>query len=208
MRPRERRKTGQNDIFRSRLDQIIDLDHALAKLERTIDWRFLEERFGAVYTDGPGSPPLPARLMAGLAILKHMHDLSDEVLCERWVENPYYQYFCGEEFFQHRLVFDRSSLARWRQRMGEKKPQALLQKSLAAATRTGALKPSALPRVIVDTTVQPKDVMFPTDARLLHRAREILVRQAKKHSVELSQSYKRVGKFALIKHQRYAHGRL
>ena len=207
VRPRERRETGAQDLFRSRLDQIIDMEHALTKLARTTDWRFLEARFGAVYTDGPGSPPLPTRLMAGLAILKHMHDLSDDVLCERWVENPYYQYFCGEEFFQHRLVFDRSSLTRWRQRMGEEKLQALLQESLAAATRTGALKPSDLSRVIVDTTVQPKNVMFPTDARLLHRAREILVRQAKKHGVELRQSYRRVGKFALIKHQRYAHAK-
>ena len=90
MRPRERRETGQKDIFRSRLDQIIDMEHALAKLARTVDWRFLEERFGAVYTDGPGSPPLPTRLMAGLSILKHMHDHSHEAFCERWVENPYF----------------------------------------------------------------------------------------------------------------------
>ena len=71
--------------------------------------------------------------MAGLAILKHMHDLSDEVLCERWVENPYYQLFCGEEFFCHQLPFDRSSLTRWRQRMGEDKLVALIQESLAVA---------------------------------------------------------------------------
>jgi hypothetical protein len=63
--------------------------------------------------------------MVGLAILKQMHDLSDEVLCERWIENPYYQLFCGEEFFQHALVFDRSSMTRWRQRMGEEKLVAL-----------------------------------------------------------------------------------
>ena len=63
--------------------------------------------------------------MAGLSILKHMHDLSDEVLCERWIENPYYQLFCGEEFFRHALVFDRSSLTRWRQRMGEERLAAL-----------------------------------------------------------------------------------
>jgi transposase, IS5 family len=60
------------------------------KLARRIDWGFLEERFGAAYTDVPGRPPLPTRLMAGLAILKHMHDFSDEALCERWVENPYF----------------------------------------------------------------------------------------------------------------------
>jgi IS5 family transposase len=145
--------------------------------------------------------------MAGLAILKHMHDLSDEVLCERWVENPYYQFFCGEEFFQHRLVFDRSSLTRWRQRMGEERLQALIQESLSVATRTKAIKPSELSRVIVDTTVQPKNVMFPTDARLLNRAREKLVRLAKLRGVALRQSYARVGKFALIQHQRYAHAK-
>jgi IS5 family transposase len=71
MRHRERRDSGQNDLFRARLDQIVDLDHALAKLGRAIDWRFLEQRFGAVYTDKVGHPPLPTRLMAGLSILKH-----------------------------------------------------------------------------------------------------------------------------------------
>jgi transposase, IS5 family len=207
MRPKERRDSGQADLLRSRLDAIIDMNHALVKLSRTIDWSFLEERFGAVYEDKPGRPPLPTRLMAGLAILKHTYDLSDEVLCERWVENPYYQFFCGEEFFQHRLVFDRSSLTRWRQRMGEEKLQALLQESLSVATKTEAIKPSDLNRVIVDTTVQPKNVMFPTDARLLNRAREILVRLAKRHGLALRQSYARVGKFALIKHQRYAHAK-
>src|SRR5262249_28463179 len=80
--------------------------------------------------------------MAGLAILKYTYDLSDEALCDRWVENPYFQYFCGEEFFQHALVFDRSSLTRWRQRMGEERLQALLQESLAVATRTQGMKPS------------------------------------------------------------------
>ena len=207
MRPRERRESGEQDLFRSRLDQVIDMEHALAKLARTIDWSFLEEKFGAVYTDGPGQPPLPTRLMAGLAILKHTYDLSDEVLCERWVENPYYQYFCGEEFFQHRLVFDRSSLTRWRNRMGEARLQALLQESLSVAARTKAIKPSELSRVIVDTTVQPKNVTFPTDAKLLNRAREKLARLAKLHGVTLRQSYARVGKFALIQHQRYAHAK-
>jgi IS5 family transposase len=207
MRPKERRDSGQSDLLRSRLDAIIDMGHALAKLAQTIDWPFLEERFGAVYEDKPGRPPLPTRLMAGLAILKHTYDLSDEVLCERWLENPYYQFFCGEEFFQHRLVFDRSSLTRWRQRMGEERLQALLQESLSAASKTEAIKPSDLNRIIVDTTVQPKNVMFPTDARLLNRAREILVRLAKGAGIRLRQSYARVGKFALIKHQRYAHAK-
>jgi IS5 family transposase len=73
------------------------MKHALVKLAHTIDWPFLESRFGEAYEDGPGQPPLPTRLMAGFAILKHTYDLSDEAVCERWVENPYFQYFCGEE---------------------------------------------------------------------------------------------------------------
>ena len=207
MRPIERRETGQGDLLRSRLDAIIDLRHPLVALAGKVDWTFLEKTFGEAYTDGPGQPPLPTRLMAGLVILKYTHDLSDEVLCERWVENPYYQFFCGEEFFQHELVLDRSSLTRWRQRMGEEKIKALLQESLSIAVKTEAVKTSELSEVIVDTTVEPKNVMFPTDARLLNRAREILVRMAMKNGVKLRQSYARVGKFALIKHQRYAHAK-
>jgi transposase, IS5 family len=207
MRPRERRDSGEQDLFRARLDQIIDMGRALVRLAHTIDWGFLEERFGAVYEDGAGRPPLPTRLMAGLAILKHTYDLSDEVVCELWLENPYYQYFCGEEFFQHRLPFDRSSITRWRSRMGAERLQALLQESLAAATRSGAIKPADLARAVVDTTVQPKNVTFPTDAKLVNRAREKLVALARRQGVKLRQSYARVGKFALVKHQRYAHAR-
>ncbi len=207
MRPNERRDSGQHDLLRSRLDRIVDPKHPLVQLVGSVDWRFLEQRFGASYTDRPGRPPLPTRLMAGLAILKHTYDLSDEVLCERWLENPYYQLFCGEEFFRHSLPFDRSSMTRWRQRMGEEKLTALLQESLSLASRSGAAKPADFTRVIVDTTVQPKAIAFPTDARLLHRARERLVRLAQKHGVRLRQSYARIGKLALIQHQRYAHAK-
>jgi IS5 family transposase len=207
MRPKERRETGQTDLFRARLDQIVGPNHSLVKLARAIDWRFLEERFGEVYTDGPGQPPLPTRLMAGLAILKYLHDLSDEVLCERWLENPYFQLFCGEEFFQHKLPFERSSLTRWRQRMGEERLTVLLQESLAVATRTGAAKPADFRQVIIDTTVQEKAITFPTDAKLMHRARERLVRLVKQTGLVLRQSYVRVGKLALIRYQRYAHAK-
>src|SRR5918993_1206869 len=207
MRPKERRDTGQTDLFRARLDQIVNPTHAVVKLAAAIDWRCLEERLGAGYDDDPGRPPLPTRLMAGLAILKHLHDLSDEVLCERWIENPYFQLLSGEEFFQHQLPFDRSSMTRWRQRMGEERLIALLQESLAVATRSGAAKPADFRQVIIDTTVQEKAVTFPTDAKLMHRARERLVRLAQKHGVRLRQSYVRVGKIALIQHQRYAHAK-
>ena len=207
MRPKERHESGQTDLFRARLDQIVDPGHALVRLARTIDWAFLAARFGEVYDDDPGRPPLPTRLMAGLSILKHLHDLSDEALCDRWLENPYFQLLCGEAFFQHRLPFERSSLTRWRQRMGPERLNALLQESLSVATRTGAAKPADFTQVIVDTTVQEKAITYPTDAKLMHRARERLVRLAQQHGIRLRQSYARLGKIALIQQQRYAHAR-
>jgi Transposase domain (DUF772) len=117
MRPREQSR-GQEDLFRSRLDQIINMNHELVRLGRQIDWRLIGIKLGEVYTDDPGQPPLPTRLMAGMAILKHIHNLSDEEVLLRWVQNPYFQHFCGEEFFRHAPPFDRSSMTRWRQRMG------------------------------------------------------------------------------------------
>ena len=95
-------------------------------------------------------------------------------------------------------------MTRWRQRMGEATVQSLLQESLSVAVVTKAMQPSDLSEVIVDTTVQPKAVMFPTDATLMNRAREKLVKLAKVHGLVLRQSYTKVGKFALIMQQRYA----
>jgi len=207
MKPKEPVETGQHDMFRSRLDQIIDMSHEKVILASVIDWQFLSQKCGENYTDKPGHPALSTRLMAGLHILKYADNLSDEELCARWVENPYYQHFCGEEFFCHELPFDRSSMTRWRQRMGEEKVAALLQESLSVAVRVGAAKPSDFRRVIIDTTVGEKNVAFPTDAKLCHRARERLVNQAKAAGIDLRQSYRRVGKNALIMQQRYAHAK-
>src|SRR6202171_2524682 len=201
-RPRDER---QKDLFRPALDRIIDLDHALARLAGLIDWDFLDMRFSAVCSPGPGQPPLPSRLVAGLFILKYMHNPSDEVLCARWIETPYYQFFCGEETFQHVAPFDRSSLTRWRQRLGEEQIAALLQESLSVAQRTKAIETKDLERVVVDTTVQEKAVAHPTDARLIHRAIEKLVDLAKREGVELRQSYLRVAKRAAIMVGRYTH---
>ena len=207
MKPKEPKQTGQVDMFRSRLDQIIRLDHPKVILASKIDWSVLADRLGAAYSDKPGHPALPTRLMAGLQILKYTENLSDEVLCDRWVENPYYQYFCGEEFFRHELPFDRSSMTRWRQRMGEDKLEALLQESLSVAVKLGAARPADFTEVIVDTTVQEKNITFPTDAKLTHRAREKLVALAKASGLKLRQAYTRVSKIALIMQQRYAHAK-
>jgi transposase, IS5 family len=201
-RPRDDR---QKDLLRPALDQIIDMGHPLVRLAAQIDWGFLAGRFGSVCQPGPGQPGLPTRLVAGLFILKHMHNLSDEVLCARWVENPYYQYFCGEQSFCHKLPFDRSSLTRWRQRLGEEQLVALIQESLSVAHKTGAIETKDLERVAVDTTVQPKAIAHPTDARLVHRAIVKLVALARRHGVPLRQSYLRVAKRAAIMVGRYSH---
>src|ERR1700740_1591063 len=150
-KPRDDR---QKDLLLPALDQIIDMGHPLVRLAALIDWKFLDERFGSVCQTGPGQPGLPTRLVAGLFILKHMHNLSDEVLCARWVVNPYYQFFCGEESFQHMPPLSRSTPTRCRERLGEEHLVALLQESLAVAHKTGALKTQDLERVVVDTTVQ------------------------------------------------------
>jgi IS5 family transposase len=201
-KPRDDR---QKDLLRPALEAIIDLGHPLVRLAREIDWGFLDGRFAGVCAPGAGQPGLPTRLVAGLLILKHMHDLSDEVLCARWLENPYYQFFCGELSFCHKLPFDRSSLTHWRQRLGEAQLVALLQESLSVAHKTGALATRDLERVVVDTTVQPKAIAHPTDARLCHRALEKLVDLAQRHDVPLRQSYRRVAKRAAIMVGRYTH---
>lgn len=201
-KPRDDR---QKDLLRPALEEIIDLDHPLVRLAREIDWGFLDKRFAGVCPPGAGQPPLPTRLVAGLFILKHMHDLSDEVLCARWLENPYYQFFCGELSFCHQLPFDRSSMTHWRQRLGEAELVALLQESLSVAHKTGALATKDLERVVVDTTVQPKAIAHPTDARLCHRALEKLVDLAQRNDVKLRQSYRRVAKRAAIMVGRYTH---
>jgi IS5 family transposase len=199
------RDDRQDDLFGPRLEEIINLRHPLVRLAAEIDWQFLAGRFSSVCRVGPGQPPLPTRLMAGLLILKHMHNLSDEALCDRWVENPYFQYFCGEVVFQHAAPFDRSSLTRWRQRLGEEQIAALLQESLSVAHRAGAIETKDLERVVVDTTVQEKAVAHPTDARLTHRAIEKLVDLARREGVKLRQSYLRLAKRAAIMVGRYTH---
>ena len=199
------RDDRQDDLFRASLEAIINLRHPLVRLAAEIDWDFLAKRFSSVRRLGPGQPPLPTRLVAGLFILKHMHNLSDEALCDRWVENPYFQYFCGEAVFRHELPFDRSSLTRWRQRLGEEQIAALLQESLSVAHRNGAIETKDLERVVVDTTVQEKAIAHPTDARLIHRAIEKLVDLAKCEGVKLRQSYLRLAKRATIMVGRYTH---
>lgn len=207
MRPSEPDPQDTDDLFRARLSQQIDLRHPLARLAGLIDWGVFENRFGPLYHPHVGRPGIPIRLMVGLSYLQHTFALSDEAVVERWVENPYWQYFCGFDYLQLALPIDPSSLVRWRQRIGQDGIELLLQETIAAAQRSAAVKPQSLERVSVDTTVQPKAIAHPLDSRLYHRGREILVRLAKRHGVPLRQSYARLGKKALRLASRYAHAR-
>ena len=205
MRPKQQQKARHDDLFRARLDQIINMKHALVVLADKIDWAWLDDALAGCFSD-QGRPAEPVRFMLGMFMLKHTYGLSDEQVWDRWVNDPYFQYFTGEEFFQHELVHERSGLSHWRKRIGERL-EILLAESLRIAHDTGALKKSDLARVSIDTTVQPKNIAFPTDAKLLETAIRQLGKLAKAHGVPLRQSYGRVAKRAAMMAGRYAHAR-
>ncbi|MGX0986958.1 IS5 family transposase [Bradyrhizobium japonicum] len=205
MRPKKHRTTGSNDLFRSRLDQIINMRHELVLLAGRVDWDWIDGEIAPLYSDN-GRPGIATRFMIGLLLLKHIYGLSDEGVCERWVHDPYFQFFTGEEFFQHVFPHERSDLSHWRKRLGDKL-ERLLAESLRVAHASGALRSQDLKRVTVDTTVQPKAISFPTDAKLLHAAIRGLNRLARKHGVRLRQSYVRVAKSAAMMAGRYAHAK-
>ena len=205
MRPKKHETTGEGDLFRARLDQIINMKHELVALAGELDWEWLDNEIAPLYSD-QGRPGIESRFVIGLLLLKHIFALSDDQVCERWVYDPYFQYFTGEEFFQHVFPHERSDLSHWRQRLGDKL-ELLLAESLRVAHTTGALRTNDLARVTVDTTVQPKAISFPTDAKLLHAAIKGLNRLASKHGVRLRQSYLRIAKRAAMMAGRYAHAK-
>src|SRR5580692_113441 len=205
MRPQKPKTTGEDDLFRARLDQIIDMKHALVQLAGKIDWAWIDEEIAPLYSD-KGRPGIETRFVVGLLLLKHIYGLSDEGVCERWVHDPYFQHFTGEELFQHEFPHERSDLSHWRKRLGNKL-ELLLAESLRVAHQSGALRTRDLKRVTIDTTVQPKNITFPTDAKLLHAAIKGLNRMANKHGVRLRQSYLRIAKRAAMMAGRYAHAK-
>jgi len=205
MRPKKHETTMSGDLFRARLDQIINLKHELVQLTGQIDWVWIDGEIAPLYSD-KGRPGIETRFMIGLLLLKHIYGLSDEGVCERWVYDPYFQHFTGEEFFQHDFPHERSDLSHWRKRLGERL-DLLLAESLRVAHASGALRTKDLTRVTVDTTVQPKNITFPTDAKLLHAAIQGLNRLARRHGVRLRQSYARLAKRAAMMAGRYAHAK-
>ena len=205
MRPKQQPKARHDDLFRSRLDQIINLKHELVILAESIDWAWIDAELADRFSD-QGRPAEPVRFMIGMFMLKATYGLSDEQVWDRWVQDPYFQYFTGEEFFQHVLPHERSGMSHWRKRIGDRL-DILLAETLRVAHDAGALKKSDLARVTIDTTVQPKNVAYPTDAKLLETAIRQLGTLARAHDVPLRQSYRRVAKRAAMMAGRYAHAK-
>src|SRR6202166_1756236 len=205
MRPKKAWTTSEGDLFRARLERIINLKHELVQLAGRIDWDWIDCEIAPLYSDN-GRPGIESRFVIGLLLLKHIYGLSDEGVCQRWVYDPYFQHFTGEQFFQHEFPHERSDLSHWRKRLGDKL-ELLLAESLRVAHTSGALRTGDLKRVTVDTTVQPKNIAFPTDAKLLHAAIRGLNRLADKHGVRLRQSYLRIAKRAAMMAGRYAHAK-
>jgi IS5 family transposase len=135
------KSSGQEDLYRARLESIIDLGHELVKMMRLVEWSGLDSDLRPYYCADNGRPGEPIRLMAGLQLLKDMKGLSDEEVCEVWRENPYFQYFCGEEFFQHRLPVEPPSLSIFRKRIGKEGMERLLQETVRVGLKSCVTRP-------------------------------------------------------------------
>jgi len=207
MQPKCKKNDNRIELFRERLENILDRHHELYRLADLINWQFFEKEFSCFYKGKSGRPGTPVRLMVGLSYLQHAFGLSDEAVVSRWVENPYWQHFCGETYFQHQLPIDPSSMTRWRKRIGEKGCELILAETIQTGLRSKAVKESSFKRVTVDTTVQPKAIRYPTDNRSYNRGRERLVAMAKKCGLKLRQTYVRLGPRALRKAGAYSHAR-
>jgi len=203
-----KKKTAEREsIFEveSRLDQLLNHKHPMYILSHEIDWTGFESRFEKLYSKDNGRPPAPIRLMVGLHYLKYTYDLSDEEVIWTWIENAYWQYFTGETYFQKDPPIDPSSMTRFRNRLKDNGLEELLRETIASGLRLKCIKPESLERITVDTTVQEKNIAFPTDIRLQTKMINKLVLQAKKEGGQLRQTYRKVCKIWMKKHSGYMH---
>ena len=178
----------QSDLFRNRLTSIISLDHELSRLAEEIDWECIDAELDGYYAR-EGRPSIPVRTMVGMLLLKRMYDQSDESVLARWVENPYWQYFTGETYFQHRPPFDPTDFVYFRKRVGEAGMEKIL--SLTVRLHCGS---EVEEEVLVDTTVQEKNVTFPTDTKLALKIINYCWAYGDREGVEWRQSYRFVVK--------------
>jgi len=200
-------KEQQQDLFRVELSKIIDPSHGMVKIANSVDWDRMDALFGETYCPDSGRPGVSTRLMVSLHYLKYTFNLSDDDTIGGWVENPYWQHLSGMKFFEQKAPIHPSSMTRWRKRIGEAGAEELLKETICAGLKIKAVKTTQLKRINVDTTVQEKEIRFPTNARLYDRARQRLVAAAKEREIPLRQNYNRYAKELVLKQSRYAHVR-
>ena len=221
------------DFFRNRLDQPIDLRHPLAVLANRMPWQEIEaslvhriarqvrsgkkiegmDMFGPTQAlagsgvSNAGRPRLHTRLMVSLLYLKHPFNESDEDVVQRWGETPTWQYFSGNEYFEHRWPCDLTLLVKFRKLLGEEGVEELLARTIEVAITLKLIAKKVLSRIIVDSTVQDKAIAHPIDSKLLESARVKLIEVAKAEGIELKQTYAKEGQLLGYKAGRYAHAR-
>jgi len=194
-------KTPQLEMFKVPLKHFIKEDHELVLLSKKINWDQLETDLGCYYCDDNGRPGIAIRTIAGIVLLKRIFNESDESVLDRWVENPYWQYFCGELYFQHDPPFDRTELIKFRKRIGEKGSEQILKMTIHLFPK----KEIQEKEVLIDTTVQEKNITFPTDVKLQKKIVEKCREIAKKEGIELRQTYTRELKQLMIDQRFHQH---
>ncbi len=194
-------------LFEQQLSELLNPQHPLYKMSKAIPWEELENALRPYFPEKVGAPAKPIRLVSGLFMLQHCFDVSDEDALQNWLENPYWQFFCGYDYLQWELPIDPSSMSRWRKRIGVKGAEALLRATVRAAEITGIVKPVSFKRVIADTTVMEKNITYPRDVHLYLKSLQAMVRVAKKKGIRLRQTYTRTGKRHAHLYSRYAHAR-
>jgi len=187
-------KQPQLNLFKIPLKQFIDPKHELVLLSKKVDWEKVEEDFSEYYCVDNGRPSIPIRKIVGVILLKRVYNQSDESVVERWMENPYWQYFCGETYFQHKQPFDPTELIKFRQRIGESGAEKILSLTIHLFEK----KEIEEKEVLIDTTVQEKNITFPTDTKLQKKIIEKCRKIADKEGIVLRQSYKRILKQLMI----------
>jgi IS5 family transposase len=186
----------QLEIFKTVLTSFIHPEHELCLLAKKIDWKGLEDEFAPLYGK-VGRPSVPIRTIVGLLLLKQMYNLGDETVVERYLENPYWQHFCGEVYFQYKLPFDPSDFVHFRKRIGEQGMKKIFKQSIDLFDSNQIRR--EVKEVRVDTTVQEKNITFPTDRKLTEKVIEHCKRLAKKENIMLTRTFGR--EIKKLKHQ-------
>jgi transposase, IS5 family len=178
----------QLEMFKTVLTSFIHPEHELCLLAKKIDWKSLEDEFAPLYGK-VGRPSVPIRTIVGLLLLKHMYDLGDETVVERYLENPYWQHFCGEVYFQYKLPFDPSDFVHFRHRIGPNGMKKIFKQSIDLFDKDIVYR--GVKEVRVDTTVQEKNITFPTDRKLTEKVIEHCKRIARKEDIKLTRTFGR-----------------